>query len=150
MFNNIIYVGGNSKLSVGSLIDFQGEGSSGEIISRNIVKDSAQVSAPARLLGNNANIKAHMECRGLILNDGASITAVPELTSRFKDVEMSHEAAVGRIADKEINYLMSRGLDRDEATSLIVRGFLDVSILGLPKALRGEVDKIVDQLVEGM
>lgn len=150
MFNNIIYVGGNSKLSVGSLIDFRGEGSSGEIISRNIVKDSAQVAAPARLLANNTKIKAHMECRGLILNDGASVTAVPELMSRFKDVDMSHEAAVGKIADKEINYLMSRGLTRDEATSLIVRGFLDVSVLGLPKSLQDEVDKIVDSLVEGM
>jgi uncharacterized protein len=150
MFNNIIYVGGNSKMSVGSLIDFQGPGSSGEIISRNIVKDNAQVAAPARLLGNNTKIKAHMECRGLILNDGASVTATPELTSRFKDVDMSHEAAVGKIADKEINYLMSRGLSKDEATSAIVRGFLDVSILGLPKNLQEDVDKIVDSLIDGM
>lgn len=150
MFNNIIYVGGNSKMSVGSLIDLQAEGSSGQIISRNIVKDSAQVSAPARLLGNASRVKAHMECRGLILNDGASVSAIPELTSSFKDVDLSHEAAVGRIADKEINYLMSRGLTRDEATSLIVRGFLDVSILGLPKRLQDDVDAIVDQLVGGM
>jgi len=91
-----------------------------------------------------------MECRGLLLNDGASIHAVPELHSKFKDVDMSHEAAVGRIADKEINYLMSRGLGRDEATSLIVRGFLDVDIFGLPANLRDEVDAVVDSLVEGM
>jgi uncharacterized protein len=150
MFNNIIYVGGESKLSVGSLIDFQGQGSSGEITSRNIVKDRAQVAAPARLLGNNTQIKAHMECRGLILNDGASVSAVPELYSRYKDVEMSHEAAVGKIADKEINYLMSRGLTRDDATSMIVRGFLDVGILGLPKGLQDEVDRIVESLIDGM
>ncbi|MFH0862159.1 MAG: SufD family Fe-S cluster assembly protein [Candidatus Altiarchaeota archaeon] len=150
MFNNIIYVGGDSKMSVGSLIDLQAEESSGEIVSRNIVKDRAQVSAPARLLGNASRVKAHMECRGLILNDGASMSAIPELTSRFKDVDMSHEAAVGKIADKEINYLMSRGLARDEATSLIVRGFLDTTIMGLPKNLQDDVDRIVDQLVEGM
>ena len=150
MFNNIIYVGGNSKMSVGSLIDFQGEGSGGEIVSRNIVKDNAQVAAPARLLANNTRVKAHMECRGLILNDGASVSAVPELYSRYKDVDMSHEAAVGKIADKEINYLMSRGLSRDDATSLIVRGFLDTTILGLPKQLQDDVDRIVDQLVGGM
>jgi uncharacterized protein len=150
VFNNIIYVGGNSRMSVGSLIDFRGEGSSGEITSRNIAKDAARIEAPAKLLGNNSKIKAHMECRGLILNDGATISAVPELMSRFKDVDMSHEAAVGRIADKEINYIMSRGLTRDEATSLIVRGFLDTTILGLPKQLQDEVDGIVDQLVEGM
>ncbi len=149
-FNNIIYLNGSSKLSAGSLIDLRGEGSSGEIISRNIVKDGAEATAPAKLLGNAPKVKAHMECRGLILNDGAVVRAVPELYSRFQDVELSHEAAVGKIADKEINYLMSRGLDRDSATSLIVRGFLDVDILGLPISLKNEVESIVDKLTEGM
>jgi len=149
-FNNIIYSGGNSKISAGSLIDFTGVGSSGEIISRNIAKDSAQILAPGKLLGNNVKVKAHMECRGILLNNGASIGAVPELHARYKDVDMSHEAAIGKIADKEINYLMSRGLSRDEATSTIVRGFLDVDILGLPQNLREEVDRIVDSMIEGM
>jgi len=149
-FNSIIYGVGGSAINVGSMIDLQGEGSSGEITSRVIAKDKASVTAPGRLLGNNAGVKAHMECRGLLLDDGASIHAIPELYSNRKDVEMSHEAAVGRIADKEINYLMSRGLPRDEATSLIVRGFLDVDILGLPPKLKAEVDGIVDSLVEGM
>jgi uncharacterized protein len=149
-FNNIIYLSGKSHLSAGSLIDFQGKGSSGEIISRNIVKDEAYVEAPARLLGNNTKIKAHMECRGLILNDGATVSAIPELKSSYRDVEMSHEAAVGKIADKEINYLMSRGLNADEATSTIVRGFLDTDILGLPQNLKTEVDDIIEQLIQGM
>ncbi|MBU0763070.1 MAG: SufD family Fe-S cluster assembly protein [Candidatus Altiarchaeota archaeon] len=149
-FNNIIYLNDNSKLSAGSLIDLRAPGSSGEIISRNIVKDNAEAIAPAKLLGNAPKVKAHMECRGLILNDGAVVQAIPELYSRYQDVEMSHEAAVGKIADKEINYLMSRGLNRDDATSLIVRGFLDVDILGLPKNLKNEVESIVDKLTEGM
>jgi uncharacterized protein len=149
-FNNIIYLNGDSRLSAGSLIDLRGEGSSGEIISRNIVKDRALACAPARLLGNAPNIRAHMECRGLILNDGAEISATPELTSKYQNVEMSHEAAVGKIADREINYLMSRGLDRDSATSIIVRGFLDVDILGLPVGLKKEVESIMEKLTEGM
>jgi uncharacterized protein len=149
-FNNIIYSGGNSKISAGSLIDLQGVGSSGEIISRNIARDSAQILAPGKLLGNNVKVRAHMECRGLLLNNGASIGAIPELHARFKDVDLSHEAAVGKIADKEINYLMSRGLSREQATSAIVRGFLDVDILGLPQSLADEVERIVDSLIEGM
>ena len=43
---------------------------------------------------------------------------------------MSHEAAVGRISEEELEYLMSRGLNSEEATSVIVRGFLDVEIKG--------------------
>jgi Fe-S cluster assembly scaffold protein SufB len=59
-------------------------------------------------------------------------------------VEMSHEAAVGKIAQEEISYLMSRGLDEDAATSTIVRGFLNVDIPGLPEQLRAEIDKAID------
>ncbi len=149
-FNNIIYVGRESKVNAGSEIDLRGRGSGGEIISRVIAADRSEVTAPGRLHGNAAGVKAHMECRGLLLDDGASIHAIPELYSQYTDADMSHEAAVGKIADKEINYLMSRGVDRDTATSLIVRGFLDVDIMGLPSNLKQELDDIVDQLVEGM
>jgi Fe-S cluster assembly scaffold protein SufB len=56
---------------------------------------------------------------------------------------MSHEAAVGKIAEEEIQYLMARGLTSDEATAAIVRGFLDVEIKGLPEHLRGEIKKAI-------
>lgn len=149
-FSNIIYIGGKSRISAGSAIELEAEGSSGEIISRNIVKDTAAAIAPGQLIAKAPRVKAHMECRGLMLNDGALIHAIPELMSEFQDVEMSHEAAVGKIADKEINYLMSRGLSQDDATSAIVRGFLDIDILGLPKELSEKVESIVDSMVDGI
>jgi hypothetical protein len=57
---------------------------------------------------------------------------------------MSHEAAVGKIAQEEIAYLMSRGLSEEEATSTIVRGFLSVDIEGLPQQLKLEMDRAVE------
>jgi Fe-S cluster assembly scaffold protein SufB len=72
------------------------------------------------------------------------------LSSSVMDVDMSPEAAVGKIADKEINYLMSRGLTRDDATSLIVRGFPDINLLGLPGQLQDGVERKIEKLVEGM
>jgi len=89
-------------------------------------------------------VKAHLECRGLILN-GGTIHAIPELEGKVDGVEMSHEAAVGKIAQEEIFYLMSRGLSEDEATATIVRGFLSVDIPGLPPQLKAEIDRAVEQ-----
>ncbi len=60
----------------------------------------------------------------------------------------SHEAAVGKIAEEEIHYLMSRGLSPDEAASAIVRGFLDVEIKGLPEHLSAEMKKAVSLAAE--
>jgi len=72
--------------------------------------------------------KAHLECRGLLLSDEGVIYAVPELLGVKQGVDLSHEAAVGKINEDEIQYLMARGVDTDTATALIVRGFLDVDI----------------------
>jgi hypothetical protein len=51
---------------------------------------------------------------------------------------------VGKLARDEIEYLMSRGLDEDEATATIIRGFLDVKISGLPEALQQQIDASID------
>jgi Fe-S cluster assembly scaffold protein SufB len=52
---------------------------------------------------------------------------------------------VGKIAQEEISYLMSRGLNEDEATSTIVRGFLSVDIPGLPDQLKAEIDRAIKE-----
>ena len=95
------------------------------------------------LVGEVAGVKAHLECKGLILNGGI-IHAIPELEGNVDGVEMSHEAAVGKIAQDEIVYLMSRGLSEEEATATIVRGFLNVDIPGLPPQLKAEIDRAID------
>jgi hypothetical protein len=58
---------------------------------------------------------------------------------------MSHEAAVGKIAEEEIEYLMARGLTEEEATATIVRGFLNVQIEGLPPELQAKVDQAIEE-----
>jgi len=78
------------------------------------------------------------------------IHAIPELEAHVADVDMSHEAAVGRIAQEEIEYLMARGLSEEEATSTIVRGFLDVRINGLPPELNKELQEVVEECHKGM
>ena len=70
--------------------------------------------------------------------------AIPELKGLVDGVELSHEAAVGKIAQEEILYLMSRGLTEEEATATIVRGFLSVDIPGLPAPLKAEIDRAVE------
>jgi Fe-S cluster assembly scaffold protein SufB len=80
---------------------------------------------------------------------GGRVHAIPELDSCRDGVELSHEAAVGKIAQEEIEYLMARGLDEDEATSTIVRGFLNVDIMGLPAPLKKAMDEQISKLNAG-
>jgi len=142
-FNTIIYGRKVAKLDVGSEIVLRGEDSRGEIISRAIATENSEIYARGMLIGENRKSKAHLECRGLLLSDNALIHAVPELVGKVNGTDLSHEAAVGKISEEQIEYLMSRGLSEAEATSLIVRGFMDVEIFGLPDMLKEEIKKTI-------
>jgi uncharacterized protein len=140
-FNSIMVAAGGCYLDVGSRIVLNAPKTKAEIISRAITS-GGNVIARGDLVGNVADIKAHLECKGLILNDGL-MHAVPELRAKVPGVEMSHEAAVGKIDQREIEYLMARGLDEEEAVSTIVRGFINVDIEGLPASLRQKLDQTI-------
>jgi len=137
-----------SEMDVGGRIFLKAPETRAEIVARAIT-NGGNIIARGDLVGEVPGIKAHLECRGLILN-GGSIHAIPELKGNVDGVEMSHEAAVGKIAQDEILYLMSRGLSEDEATATIVRGFLSVDIPGLPPQLKAEIDRAVEQSDEDM
>ena len=77
------------------------------------------------------------------MKDGGATLAIPELEAHIADVEMTHEAAVGKIAQDQIEYIMSRGLSEDDAVSLIVKGFLSGGIKGLPEELQRELDDAI-------
>jgi hypothetical protein len=142
-YNSILYAHPGSNLDVGSKVTLSGQGARAEIIARAIAHNG-NIIARGNLRGETAPIKAHLECRGLILGERGNIFAIPELEGCTEGVDMSHEAAVGKIAKEEIEYLMSRGLSSAEAQAAIVRGFLDVSIMGLPDVLKQEIDKAID------
>ena len=147
-FQSIVYAPGDTKIDFGSRAVLQGEGSKAEIISRAIATDSAKIVARSDVIGEGANAKGHIECRGLMLSDSAEVDSIPELKAKLKDLDLSHEAAVGKIAEEEIQYLMARGLSEEEATSVIIRGFLNVDITGLPEALARETKKMFDMSLE--
>jgi len=142
-FYSLLVGNPGTELDVGGRISLEAEDTRAEIIAR-AISNGGKIISRGDLIGDVAGVRAHLECRGLILKGGI-IHAIPELQGRVEGVEMSHEAAVGKIAQDEILYLMSRGLSEDEATSTIVRGFMSVDIPGLPPQLKAEIDRAVEQ-----
>jgi len=147
-FNSILYGHRNSLLDIGSKAVLTGKGSKAEMISRAIAREGSKMIIRGLIEGDNADCKGHLECRGLLVDDEAFLQSIPELIAHKKGVEITHEAAVGKISEREITYLMTRKLSRDEAVSLIIRGFMDVGILGLPDALNTEIKRIVEASAE--
>ncbi|PMP67125.1 MAG: hypothetical protein C0190_03920 [Thermodesulfobacterium geofontis] len=142
-FISIIANHPGSYVDIGGEVHLEAEETRTEIISRNVIYGGENI-ARGRIIAKAPKVKGHLECQGLMLSDEGVMKAIPELDSYFYDVELTHEAAVGKIAQEEVEYLMARGLSEDEAISLIVKGFLTIKIEGIPPALQSQIDKTLE------
>ncbi|MBR0472798.1 MAG: SufD family Fe-S cluster assembly protein [Methanosphaera sp.] len=149
-FQSILAGKEDSVIDQGSRTELNGINSQSEMITRAISEDESTIITRGDLHGKAHEAKGHLECMGLILSDDSKIYSIPELRGDCTDMELSHEAAVGKIAENEIQYLMARGLTEDEAASMIVRGFLDIDIKGLPEELAKETKNIMEMSMDGM
>lgn len=146
--NSVVIAPEGAEIDIGGAVVLMGKNTNAEIISRTVSSGGRSI-ARGQLIGKETGAVAHMECNGIFLTDKGLIHAVPELSSERKDVEMSHEASVGRVAKEQVEYLMSRGLTEAQATSAIVRGFLQPSIKNLPPSIMAQVKAIIES-EEGM
>ena len=142
-YSSVLVATPGSSLDVGSRVLLNAKRAKTEIISRAITTGGT-ITARGYIEGNAPDVKGHLECRGLLLQQGGIIYAVPELKGNLPGIDLSHEAAIGKIAEEEVEYLMARGLTRGEATATIVRGFLRVDIAGLPPVLSAELKRAIE------
>jgi Fe-S cluster assembly scaffold protein SufB len=148
-FNSILYGQKGSGMDIGSKAVLNGVDSRAEMITRSITRQGARMIVRGMIEGNASSCKGHLECRGLILDEVSFLQSIPELIARQRGAEITHEASVGKVSEKEILYLMTRRFSRDQAVSMIIRGFMDVGIMGLPPHLSEEIRHIVDLAAEG-
>jgi len=147
IFNSLILSHPNTLQDIGSRVIFRAKNTQAEITSR-AVSLGGKVIARGHLKTESDDIKAHLECRGLVISKRGTIHAIPELETDFREVNLSHEAAIGKISKEEIEYLCSRGLSKDQAQSVIVRGFMDVNILALPDLLKKEIRDLEEKTLK--
>lgn len=93
--------------------------------------------------------KVSIECDALMFSDEATSDTEPYIEVKEDDVEMAHEATVGRIGDEEIHYMQSRGIDEEEAKEMIVRGFIEPIAKELPLEYAVELNRLIELEMEG-
>jgi Fe-S cluster assembly scaffold protein SufB len=145
--NSVAIAHPGSELDLGSRAIFSAPGTKAELVSRTITIGGKMI-ARGEMIANEKGAKGHLECKGLVLGKGSQL-AIPILEANVDDVELTHEAAVGKIAKDQVEYLMARGLTEDEAVGMIVRGFLDVGIRGIPEELKKEIEDTITQTAFG-
>jgi Fe-S cluster assembly protein SufB len=92
---------------------------------------------------------AQVECDALLLDERSRTDTIPDINVRNDDVTIAHEATVGKLSEEDVFYLMSRGLSEEEATAMIVNGFLEPIVRELPLEYAVELNRLIELEMEG-
>ena len=116
-----------------------------KIISKSVSKGSGVTTFRGLLhVAKDAeNVKSHVSCDALLLDENAKTNTYPYNQINRNDAMISHEAKVGKISDDEIFYLMSRGISEDDATAMIVLGFIEDLTKVLPVEYSLELKRLI-------
>jgi len=101
----------------------EGDRARGVLNTRIAVRDQATAEVYNRLTASAAFARGHVDCKEIIRDQGRA-TAIPIVEVNHPKAHITHEAAIGNVDTKQLETLMSRGLDEDEASELIIEGLL--------------------------
>jgi len=115
----------NSNVKLQDEIELLGKNSSGIVSIRAVARNKSRIVALSSIRAREEG-RGHLDCRGLLLDDSASIELIPKLIDENEKAILTHEASIGRISEEELNYLRARGISKKKAIELIVSGFLRI------------------------
>ncbi len=96
------------------------------------------------------NSRSKVQCDALIMDEQSKSDTIPYMDIKEKDVDVAHEATVGKISQEKILYLMSRGLSEEQAVQTIVQGFVEPMVKELPLEYAVEFNRLVQMEIEGL
>ncbi len=148
---SIAFAGGGQEQDTGGKIVHAADNTSSVITSKSISKGGG-ISSYRGLLKvapGLENVKSKVVCDALILDEESHSNTYPYMEIESDNVSIEHEARVSRISEDQLFYLMSRGLDENEAGMMIVNGFLDPLVKQLPMEYAVELNKLIELEMEG-
>ncbi|WP_020573191.1 Fe-S cluster assembly protein SufB [Actinopolymorpha alba] len=124
---------------------------SSSIISKSVARGGGRTSyrGLVEVQDGADHSKSTVKCDALLIDTVSRSDTYPYVDVREDDVEMAHEATVSKVTDDQLFYLMSRGLNEDEAMAMIVRGFVEPIARELPMEYALEMNRLIELQMEG-
>lgn len=147
----IAFAGPGQNQDTGAKAIHVAPNTSSTIVSKSISKDGGinTFRGLIHITPSAINTNASMVCDALMIGKGSIANTIPELKIKNEQVNVAHEARVGRIGEEEIFYLQSRGLSETEAVRLVVSGFIEPIIKALPVEYALELNRLIEMEMEG-
>jgi Fe-S cluster assembly protein SufB len=134
----------------GKVIHFAPHTSS-KITSKSISKGTGRASYRGLLKVHKgaSDVRSNVVCDALLLDEVARSDTYPYIEIDEEDVSIGHEATVSKVGEEQLFYLMSRGLSEEEATTMVVSGFIEPLVKELPMEYAIEMNRLIQLQMEG-
>lgn len=124
---------------------------SSTIISKSVAKNSGRTDyrGTVKFGRESAGSKSHIECDTILMDGESKSDTIPYNEILNSQVSMEHEARVSKISEDQLYYLMSRGINEEEATAMVVNGFMEPITKELPMEYAVELNRLITMSMEG-
>ena len=148
---SIAFAGEKQHQDAGAKMVHAAPHTSSSIISKSVARGGGRTSYRGLVQVHEGahHSKSTVKCDALLVDDISRSDTYPYVDVREDDVSMGHEATVSKVSEDQLFYLMSRGLDEDEAMAMIVRGFVEPIARELPMEYALELNRLIELQMEG-
>lgn len=146
----IQYAGNGQYQDTGCKVYHLAENTSSSVLSKGISLDGgiASYRGLVEIKKSAKGSKSNVRCDGLMLDNKSRALTFPSMNVYENDVKVAHEATVGKIEEDQLFYLMSRGLNENEAIKLLVSGFIEPIMKALPLEYAVELNRLIELEIE--
>ena len=148
---SIAFAGDGQHQDAGGKIILAAPRTSSSIFSKSISKDGGRATYRGLLeIADGATeSRSKVVCDALLLDEDSRSDTYPTIRIDENDADVGHEATVSKIGDEQLFYLQSRGLSEEEASKMIVNGFIEPVTKELPMEYAVELNRLIELQMEG-
>ncbi len=148
---SVAFAGDGMHLDAGAKVTHLAPYTTSQILSKSVSKGTGRASYRGLVRVNRGahHSKSNVRCDALLLDEHARTDTYPTIRVEENQTEIGHEATVSKVADDQLFYLMSRGLNESEAYSLIVNGFIEPITKELPMEYAVELNRLIQLEMSG-
>ncbi|NUW32198.1 Fe-S cluster assembly protein SufB [Nonomuraea sp. SMC257] len=148
---SVAFAGEGQHQDAGSKMVHLAPHTSSSVISKSVARGGGRTSYRGLVqIEEGAHGSAStVKCDALLVDQISRSDTYPYVDVREDDVSMGHEATVSKVSEDQLFYLMSRGMDEDEAMAMIVRGFVEPIARELPMEYALELNRLIELQMEG-
>ncbi|MEO1066109.1 MAG: Fe-S cluster assembly protein SufB [Pseudomonadota bacterium] len=150
-FYSIAVSNGRQQVDSGTKMLHLGKNTTSRIISKGISAGNSQNTYRGQVNAHRKaeNARNFTQCDSLLIGDQCGAHTVPYIEAKNSSAQFEHEATTSKISEDQLFYCMQRGIDEEEATALIVNGFVREVIQELPMEFAVEAQKLISISLEG-